>query len=473
MSPTLTESQRVALLVAAALQVLLTAFDQSAVGPLLPSAIGQLGGLQSYAWAFSAYYLASTVASPTAGKLGDRRGRRGLLLLGVGLNAVAALLAALAQRIEVLITARALQGMATGIVTTSAFSLVGDLLPPAQRGRVAGLLTGVFAVAGVLGPLVGGAVSDRLSWRAVFLLEVPLALCAGLALLRLMPRTLAPGQAGAARPSPGPFDLAGSLALAAMLVALALAGSAPSSMTVRIGSPLAWLAAAGVLLVIFCAIERRAADPVVPLALFREPAVVLGLILSLLTGVGQYAGPVFVPLFLQESAGASATAAGVAVLPLICGIVLGNIVSGWCMARYRRYKWLAVSGLALGALGQLQLAWLPASPSAVWQAMAGMGTAGLGLGLALAALGLAVQNAAPDRLVGVTTGLPQVARTLGGTLGMSALGALLLRKRHLGLPAAIGSVFLVSSSMLATASVLALCLRDRALRATRDPDLTT
>lgn len=465
----MTDRQRVALLFAAALQVLLTAFDQSAVGPLLPAAIGQLGGLQSYAWAFSAYYLASTVAAPTAGKLGDRRGRRGLLLLGVGLTAVAALLAASARRIEVFIAARALQGMATGLVTTSAFSLVGDLLPPAQRGRVAGLLTAVFALAGVLGPLVGGAISDRLSWRAVFLLEVPLALCAGIALLKLMPRHT---RASAPRPLP-PFDLAGSVALGAMLVALALAGSSPSSMTVRIGSPLAWLAATAVLLVIFCAIERRAADPVVPLALFREPAVVLGLILSLLTGVGQYAGPVFVPLFLQESAGASATAAGVAVLPLICGIVLGNLVSGWCMARYRRYKWLAVAGLALGAFGLLQLASLPASPAAVWQAMAGMGTAGLGLGLSLAALGLAVQNAAPDRLVGVTTGLPQVARTLGGTLGLSALGALLLRKRHLGLPAAIGSVFLVSSAMLAAASVLALCLRDRALRATRDPDLTT
>lgn len=471
MPPPLTESQRVALLFAAALQVLLTAFDQSAVGPLLPAAIGQLGGMHAYAWAFSAYYLASTVASPTAGKLGDRRGRRGLLLLGVGLTAVAALLAASARRIEVLIAARALQGTASGLVTTSAFSLVGDLLPPAQRGRVAGLLTAVFALAGVLGPLVGGAISDRLSWRAVFLLEVPLALCAGSALLRLMPRS-APERASAPRPPP-PFDLAGSVALGAMLVALALAGSSPSSMTVRLGSPLAWLAGAAVLLVIFCAIERRAADPVVPLALFREPAVVLGLILSLLTGVGQFTGPVFVPLFLQESAGASATAAGVAVLPLICGIVLGNLVSGWCMARYRRYKWLAVAGLALGAVGQLQLASLPASPAAVGQAMVGMGTAGLGLGLALAALGLAVQNAAPDRLVGVTTGLPQVARTLGGTLGLSALGALLLRKRHLGLPAAIGSVFLVSSGMLAAASVLALGLRDRTLRATRDPDLTT
>lgn len=469
----MTEQQRVALLAAAALQVLLAAFDQSAVGPLLPGAIEQLGGRQSYAWVFSAYYLASTVAAPTAGKLGDRRGRRGLLLLGACLTAAAALLAALAQRIEVLIAARALQGMAAGLITTSAFSLVGDLLPPAQRGRVAGLLTAVFALAGVLGPLVGGAVSDRLSWRAVFLLEVPLALCAVIALLRLMPRAAAPERTSAPQPPSVPFDLAGSLALGAMLITLALGGSSPSSMTVPIGSPLAWLAATVVLLVTFCAIERRAADPVVPLLLFREPAVVLGLILSLLTGVGQYTGPVFVPLFLQESTGASATAAGVAVLPLICGIVVGNIASGWCMARYRRYKWLAVSGLALGALGQLQLASLPPSPSALWQAMAGMGTAGLGLGLALSALGLAVQNAAPDRLVGVTTGLPQVARTLGGTLGLSALGALLVRKRHLGLPAAIGSVFLVSSAMLAAASVLALCLRDRALRATRDSDLAT
>jgi MFS family permease len=465
-SPPLTEQQRTLLLVAAALQVLLTAFDQSAVGPLLPLAIGQLGGMPAYAWAFSAYYLASTVVSPTAGKLGDRHGRRGLLLLGAALTAAAGLLAASAQHIEVFIAARAVQGMAAGIVTTSAFALVGDMLPPAQRGRVAGLLTAVFALAGVLGPLVGGAISDRLSWRAVFVLELPLALCAGLALLRLMPRTAAP-QRSAPRP---PFDRAGALVLGAMLIALALAGSSPTAMTVQVGSPLAWLAATVVLLLIFCAIERRAADPVVPLRLFREPAVVLGLILSLLTGVGQYAGPVFVPLFLQKSVGSSATEAGVAVLPLICGIVGGNILSGWCMARYRRYKWLAVAGLALASIGQLQLAVLPATRAALWLAMAGMGTAGLGLGLALSALGLAVQNAAPDRLVGVTTGLPQVARTLGGTLGLTALGALLFKRSHLGLPAAVGSVFLVSSAVMAAASGLALFLRDRALRTSSDPE---
>jgi EmrB/QacA subfamily drug resistance transporter len=440
--------------------VFLSAIDQNIVGTALPRIAAELEGMHLYAWVFTAYMLASTLTVPIAGKLGDLRGRRRVLLAGIAIFVAGSILAGAAPSMLALIAGRAVQGMGAGAMTSSAFALVGDLFPPAERGRFMGLFSGVYALAGLIGPLAGGAIADHLGFRAVFLLNVPL----GLGVAAVIAAVL---RAPARRPQSGPLDWLGAVTLVVGLVPLLLALPSRDGSAAAAQVRLPALALSAVSLAFFFVIERRAEEPVVPLGLFRSRVFATAIGATFLSGAGLYASGLFVPLFLQGVLHRSATTAGLALVPMTAALVLGSIVGGQVITRLGTYRWLSVAGLCAASAGTYALSFLdPAATLGV--IMLDMGVLGLGLGLTLPALSLAAQNAAPQRHLGVSTSLSQMARTLGGSIGVALFGALLAQRLGAGLVPALSRIFVVAASLLAGAAALAALLEDLPLRQKND-----
>jgi EmrB/QacA subfamily drug resistance transporter len=405
-------------LVGILLSILLAALEQTVVGTALPRVVADLGGFEHYSWVFSAYLFASTAITPVAGKLSDLFGRKRLIAVGIiGFLVGSALCGAAATMLQ-LVLFRALQGLGAGVLTAAAFAAIGDLFPPAERGKYQGLVVGVFGLASLFGPTLGGYLTDTVGWRWVFWLNLPVGGVALAVLLATFPAHAAPKREHR-------IDYLGAVlvtgATLPLLLALVWAGTLFPWASPQI---LGLLALAAVLFGLFAWVERRASEPIMPPEVFQDRIIVVGLVVVTLAGVAMYGLIVYLPLFVQGVLGLSATEAGAVMTPLTLAVVVSNITSGQLIARTGRYRRIALGGLALLAVGVGLLTFMNAATSSATMLFNEI-VAGLGLGFIFPVFTIALQNTAPHSRLGVVTSALQFCRSIGATLGVALMGSLL------------------------------------------------
>ena len=397
--------------------MLLAALDQTIVATALPTIVGDLGGLNHLSWVVTAYLLASTVTTPLYGKVSDLYGRKRVFQFAIVVFLAGSALAGLSQNMTELIAFRGLQGIGAGGLITLAMTIIGDVVPPRERGRYQGYMGAVFALASVIGPLLGGFFVDQLSWRWVFYVNLPVgavALVVTSIVLDLPTRRISHR-----------IDYLGTALLVAGVSSVLLAVTWGGTQYAWASVTIVGLAAAGALLLAaFIAVERRVQEPVLPLYLFRNRVFAVSTATMFIVGLAMFGGIIYLPLFLQVVGGRSATNAGLLLLPLILGLMFTSIASGRIISRTGRYKAFPVSGMLVMAAGMYLLSTMGPSTTQV-QASAYMVVLGLGLGMVMQVLVLAVQNAVDQKDLGVATGAATFLRSMGGAFGVALLGAVL------------------------------------------------
>ena len=402
------------------LSLFLASMESTVVATAMPTIVGQLGGLEHYSWVFSAFMLASTTAVPLYGKLSDIYGRRRLYVSAMALFLIGSVWCGLATSMTSLIFARALQGIGAGGIMPLAFILIGEMFTLEQRAKMQGLFSGVWGVSSIVGPLLGGFLVDQLSWRWIFYINIFPGLIAA-ALVALAWRDAhAHGQD---RPA---VDYAGAalLTVSVVMLLLGLMGSGTSS----------WLLIAGalVLFVLLLWVERRSADPVLPLPLFRDPLFATATAHGVFTGWVLFGSVSFIPLFVQSVMGTTATQAGITLTPLLLGWVTASIIGTRLMLTigYRRLGLIGTAAFTIGAFLMSQ-AGMNTSQASM---MAFVTLMGIGMGLSIPSYLIAVQTSVSRRQLGTATSTLQFSRSMGGTLGVSVMGAALsarLASHHL------------------------------------------
>jgi EmrB/QacA subfamily drug resistance transporter len=412
----LSHRQILAVLGALMLGMLLAALDQTIVATSLPTIVGDLGGLNQLSWVVTSYLLASTVSTPLYGKLGDLYGRKSLFQLAIVIFIAGSMLAGLSQNMLELISFRALQGLGAGGLMVGAQAIIGDVVPPRERGRYQGYMGGVFALASVAGPLIGGFLTDDVSWRWIFYINVPIAAVA-LGVTAVVLKTQG-------RRVSHSIDWLGAFFLAAGASALILMTTWGGTQYAWASLPIVGLAVAGVLLLAaFIVVERRVTEPILPFRLFRNSVFNVAGGVGFVIGLAMFGAITFLPVFLQLVDGASATNSGLNILPLMAGLLVASISSGQIISRRGRYKIFPVIGTALSAVGIFLLSTIdPQTPRILLSVY--MVVLGLGLGCVMQVLVIAVQNAVEQRDLGVGTASATFLRSMGASFGVAIFGAI-------------------------------------------------
>ena len=415
----LSARQKAIILGSVMLGLFVSAMDQTVVSTATPRVVAELGGLSLYSWVFTSYMLTSTVLVPIVGKLGDMYGRKPLFMGGIAVFMAASVLSGASQTIEQLILFRGLQGIGAGMIMANSFTIIGDIFPPSERGKYQGLFSAVFGLASILGPFIGGYLTDNLTWRWVFYVNIPLGIVALPALYFGLPRHRA---AGVKRSIDYLGTLTLTLATAPLLLVSVWVGEGRFGLT----SPatLGIVAFSLLMVGLFVLAERRAAEPVLPLSLFQNRTVAVSLLVVFTVGVAMFGVISFVPLFVQGALGASATRSGAITMPMMVAMVITSAIAGQVISRTNRYKWQSVIGVSLIGLGIFSMSRLTVASSR-WEVSRDMVIVGLGMGMSMPVFGVAAQNAAPYRLLGVVTAASQFFRQIGGTLGVAVLGAMM------------------------------------------------
>jgi len=398
------------------LVMLLAALDSTIVATALPTIVGELGGLDHLSWVVTAYLLAQTVVTPLYGKLGDLYGRKVVLQVGIVLFLLGSVLCGMSSDMTQLIIFRALQGLGGGGLMVTSQAVVGDIVPPRDRGRYQGIFGAVFGVASIAGPLIGGYLTTHLSWRWIFYVNLPLGVIA----LAVLAATL-PGRGERVQRT---VDYAGAGLLAAALSAIILVTDlggteyAWSSSTV-----VALMVIAGVSLAAFLAVERRASEPILPLRLFRNRAFWVATTVGLIVGFALFGSVTYLPLFLQVVKGESPTESGMQMLPLMGGMLVTSILSGQIISRTGRYRLFPIVGTAVMTAGLFLLSQMTPSTT-ILSASLEMLMLGMGMGFVMQVLVISVQNAVDYRDLGSATSGVILFRFIGGSLGTAVLGAI-------------------------------------------------
>jgi EmrB/QacA subfamily drug resistance transporter len=396
------------------LVLLLAALDQTIVATALPTIVSDLGGLNRLAWVTSAFLLAQTTVTPIYGKLGDLYGRKRVLQSAILVFLAGSALCGQAHDMTELIAFRAVQGLGAGGLVVLIQAVIGDVVPPRERGRYQGLFGAVFGVASVGGPLLGGVIVQSISWRWIFYVNLPLGLAALLVLSATLPATTP-----STRPS---IDYVGASLLAAGLSAIVLVTSLGGTTWAWGSIQVMLIGALGVaLLGVFVVAERRAREPIVPLALLRDRVFAVAGTLSLIVGFALFGAVTFLPLYFQTVDAASPTGSGLRLVPMMAGVLVMSIVSGQLITRTGRYKVFPVMGTALMTVGLALLSRLDVGTSKVTSSLYLL-VLGLGLGSVMQVLVLAVQNAVDYSILGAATSSVTLARGIGGSLGTAVFG---------------------------------------------------
>ena len=398
------------------LGMFLAALDQTIVSTALPTIVGDLGGLNHLSWVVTSYLLASTVSTPLYGKLGDMLGRKSVFMAAILIFLAGSMLAGLSQTMGQLIGFRALQGIGAGGLMVGAQAIIADIVPPRERGRYTGLIGGVFAVASVAGPLLGGFLVDNLSWRWVFYVNLPVG---ALAILIVATRLHLKTPTVRHR-----IDVLGAALLSAGVTSLIL-------LTTWGGTEYAWgsativgLGIAGVaLLGAFVWWETRTAEPILPLSLFRSRVFSVANAMGFTIGMAMFGAIIFIPLYLQLVYGASPTSSGLRLLPLMAGLLVAAILSGRAITKVGRYKIFPIAGTATLVVGMYLLSTLGVdTPS--WVVSTYMLVVGVGIGLVMQVLVLVVQNDVRPSDIGVATSTATFSRSVGGSFGVAIFGTI-------------------------------------------------
>jgi EmrB/QacA subfamily drug resistance transporter len=409
--------QRFRLIFAALLLVLLLAsLDQTIVSTALPTIVGDLGGVSHLSWVVTAYLLASTIVAPLYGKLGDLYGRKLVLQVAIVLFLIGSALCGIAQNMPELIAFRALQGLGGGGLMVTTTATIGDLVPPRDRGRYQGYFGGVFGVSTVVGPLIGGFFVDHLSWRWIFYINLPIG---GIALAVI-------AIAFHARPErvKHSIDYLGAALLAGGLSAVVLFTSLGGTTYAWGSTQMLVLAVLGVVLLVgFVFAEMRAAEPILPMTLFKNRTFSVTSAIGFIVGVSLFGSITYLPLYLQIVKGYTATGSGLLLTPMMGGVLLTSIASGNIISRTGRYRPFPIMGTAIGAVAIFLLSRLAVS-TPIWLAAIYLFVLGLGLGMVMQVLVLAAQNAVPYKLLGVATSGSTLFRQIGGSIGVSIFGAI-------------------------------------------------
>ncbi|WP_067654251.1 MDR family MFS transporter [Nocardia harenae] len=398
------------------LGMLMAALDQTIVSTALPTIVADLGGAGHMAWVVTAYLLAEAVATVLAGKLGDLFGRKLVFQLSALIFIAGSMVAGLANGMALLVGARAVQGIGAGGLMVTSMALIADTIPLRERGKYQGALGAVFGVTTVVGPTLGGLFTDHASWRWCFYVNVPLAILMIAVAARSIPRVRA-----MAKPI---IDYAG-IALVAVGVSALILGLEWGGQEYPWGSwqIIGLFVLAVLLLAGFVAVELRAAEPVLPMALFRSRVFTVCSLLSFIVGFAMLGAMTYLPAYLQYVDGVSATASGVRTLPLVAGLFLTSIISGQVVGRTGRYRFFPIAGTALMAVGLLLMSTMGRGTSTLRESLS-MLVLGLGIGLAMQVLTIVVQNTVPYAQLGTATSGVTFFRTLGSAFGTAVFGTL-------------------------------------------------
>jgi EmrB/QacA subfamily drug resistance transporter len=394
----------------------LAALETTVVSTAMPTVVTALGGLERFSWVFSAYLLTSTVTVPLWGRLSDLYGRKRLFQIGIGIFLLGSALSGASQTMWQLIGARALQGLGAGALVPLALTIVGEIYTLQERARIQGFFSGVWGLASIIGPLAGGYITDAFSWRWVFYINIPFGILAALIIGAFLVEPPPPE-----RPV---IDYAGAATLTAsmtlLLFGLVEGGSVWGWMDPR---TILSIAVAVVLLGVFVRIERRAISPIVPLDLFQDRTFATTTIVGFFVGMAMFGAISFIPLFAQGVLGATATQAGSALTPLLLAWVTMSVVGGRILPRVgvRRMVMAGVSVLTVGFIVLTQFA----RGSSLPLLMVDMGLIGIGMGLVMLTMIIAVQSVVTKDRLGIATSLSMFARSIGGAVGVAAMGAVL------------------------------------------------
>ena len=419
-------------LISIGLLLLLASLDQSIVSTALPTIVADLGGLEHLSWVVTAYILTSTIVAPLYGKLGDLYGRRNTIFVSVALFLLGSVLCGVATSMTFLIIARAVQGLGGGGLFVLALSVVGDVVPPRERGKIQGVFAAVFSTSSVLGPLAGGWLSENANWHWIFFINVPLGLIAlvGFA-ASFKPRGIRTSHR---------IDWWGTTTLTLGLGALTLLTSL-GGRSFGWGSPeaLALVALTVVGFVAFVLIELRAAEPILPMWLFRMNVFWVTSIIGFIVGASMFGAITFVPIYLQIAKGATPTGSGLMLIPMTVGILLASTLAGQYMGRTGKYWILPVIGMSTLLTGMLLLTQLQRDTGTAMFSFSLL-MVGLGMGCIFPVVTTAVQNAVPRAAMGTATAAGIMVRQTGGALGVAAFGALFSQRLLTGLGDAAASL---------------------------------